>query len=187
MILDKYLEQVDITTNFIEDTVRQIRLNIYISDDEPSREILHIEKKMSESLFECYMSYKEISIINKKLKQLVSYLEDCDEITDTIREFIIEKYFSPDENYPISVPVSNYLLIIEESFDFQRLSATAFFQMFSDKTPDMVEAETERDLKKQEIINDYESYLKYMDNVLGMIHRKQEPIDILIYLKQNVL
>ena len=112
---------------------------------------------------------------------MVELLENGD-YSDEFYDSIEARFFNPFTCSPLCILYGNGIYLIEISYEYDKLRKHAVAQTIG------VDLRFEEDsLSKIEVINEYESYLSAMDNVLNMIVEKQDKIDILLYLKQNVL
>ena len=180
MILSNYEKTVDSLTSFIEDNIHWGRTNeIFMGF--ASDEMLDAEQVLVEDFAECFLAKKDVIRVEKGLISLVIELENGNDS----KEFYIaleKKFFNPFTCKPLGFLYSDWGHLIEKSvvYDKIRKEAIAETQGLN------IEFEENR-LFSAGLEEEIASFLEMMNNVFNMILDKKDRIDILIYLKNNIL
>jgi len=180
MILSNYEKTVDSLTSFIEENIQWGRTNeIFIGF--ASEEMINTAKALLADFAECFLAKKDILRIEKGLISLVNELENGND-SEEFYNRLQEEFFNPFTCKPISIIYSDWSHLIEISIKFDKFKKDAVAKIVG------IELEFEENtLSSIELNVDLSSYLEKMDNVFNMILEKKDRIDILIYLKNNIL
>ena len=180
MILDKYRERINLLTEFLEDSIQWGRTNEILMGMS-TREMDITDANLIKEIGECFLAKKDILRVEKGLVGLVNTLENGNDSQDFYSS-LEERFFNPFTCSPICILYASGQYLIEKSYEYESLKKQAISQTMG------VEIEIQEDfLGKIEVINEYEKYLSSIDNVLQMVIEQQDIIDILLYLKQNIL
>jgi len=180
MILSNYEKTVDSLTSFIEDNIHWGRTNeIFMGF--ASEEMLDAEQALVEDFAECFLAKKDVIRIEKGLLSLVKELEDGNDS----EQFYIElekRFFNPFTSKPLCILYSDWGHLIEKSIVYDKIRKEA-----------MAEAQglniefAENTLFSAGLEEQIASFLERMDILFNMVLEKKDRIDILIYLKNNIL
>lgn len=180
MILANYEKTVESITTFLEDNILWGRTNeIFMGF--ATDEMLDAEESLMADLAECFLAKKDVIRIEKGLISLVKELENGNDSLGFYNG--LEKmFFNPFTSRPLCVIYSDWEHLIEQSIVYDKIKKDAMAEAngigveFSENT-----------LFSIELGNEISSYLERIDCVFNMILEKKDRIDILIYLKNNIL
>lgn len=180
MILSNYEKMVDSLTSFIEDNIHWGRTNeIFMGF--ASDEMLNAEQALVEDFAECFLAKKDVIRVEKGLISLVKELENGNDS----EEFYIaleKNFFNTFTCKPLCLLYSDWGHLIEKSVVYNKIRKEAIAETQGLN----IEFEENR-LFSAELEEQIASFLENMDNVFNMILEKKDRIDILIYLKNNIL
>lgn len=180
MILDNYQERVNLLIKFLEENIQWGRTNALIMGIS-TKEMNNTDSSLIKDIGECFLAKKDILRVEKGLVGLVNALENGDNSQEFYNS-LEERFFNPFTCSPLCILYANGQYLIEISYEYELFKAKA-----TSETIGIAFEYKDNSIARQRIINEYDNYLKSMDNVLQMVIEQQDVIDILLYLKQNVL
>jgi len=180
MILNSYEKTVESLSKFLEDNIQWGRTNeIFMGF--ATEEMLEADDGLMYDLAECFLAKKDVIRIEKHLLSLVKELEGGND-SEEFYSGLEEMFFNPFTCKPVSVIYSDWGHLIEQCIKYDKIKKDAMAEVNG-----ICVEFSENILFSIELENEIYSYLEKIDNVFNMILQKIDRIDILIYLKNNIL